>query len=54
MLLSTRMMYGDEKAAEMLEEQSDKHTKEEQLEFAMRHSNQMASLMKAKYTDKDD
>jgi hypothetical protein len=51
MLLSTRMMYGDKKTAEMLEEQSDKHTKEERLEFAMRHSNQMSSLIKAKYKD---
>jgi hypothetical protein len=51
MLLSTRMMFGDEVTAEMLEKNSTNHTEEEQLEFAMRHSNQISSLIKSKYKD---
>jgi hypothetical protein len=50
-ILSTRMTFGDEAAAKMLEANSENFSNEEQLDFALRHSNQMSSLIDARYKD---
>lgn len=51
-LLTMRMTCGDEATAEYLFENFDASSRES-MEFAKRHSNQMSSLMDAKFKDDD-